>query len=99
MEACALAATERRTARFDPREAEILVVFSLPERSASTMIRFRKQSVRARIEFLRSTGLRATAMFPIGNYAYQIDFSDGHKTGIFSLELLRDIGESRAGES
>lgn len=36
--------------------------------------------------------VRATAMFPIGNYAYQIDFSDGHKTGIFSLELLREIG-------
>lgn len=36
--------------------------------------------------------VRATGMFPIGNYAYQIDFSDGHKTGIFSLELLRDIG-------
>ena len=37
--------------------------------------------------------VRATAMTPIGNYAYQIDFSDGHKTGIFSLELLRDLGE------
>lgn len=36
--------------------------------------------------------VRATAMSPIGNYAYQIDFSDGHKTGIFSLELLREIG-------
>lgn len=37
--------------------------------------------------------LRATAMHPIGNYAYQIDFSDGHKTGIFSLELLRQLGK------
>lgn len=37
--------------------------------------------------------VRATAMSPIGNYAYQIDFSDGHKTGIFSLELLRELGE------
>lgn len=37
--------------------------------------------------------LRATAMHPIGNYAYQIDFSDGHKTGIFSLELLRQLGQ------
>jgi DUF971 family protein len=43
--------------------------------------------------------VRATAMVPIGNYAYQIDFSDGHKTGIFSLELLRDLGESQAGVS
>ena len=41
--------------------------------------------------------VRATAMSPIGNYAYQIDFSDGHKTGIFSLELLRELGESGGG--
>jgi DUF971 family protein len=40
--------------------------------------------------------VRATAMSPIGNYAYQIDFSDGHKTGIFSLELLRDIGDKES---
>jgi DUF971 family protein len=39
--------------------------------------------------------VRATAMSPIGNYAYQIDFSDGHKTGIFSLELLRELGEEQ----
>jgi DUF971 family protein len=38
--------------------------------------------------------VRAVAMHPIGNYAYQIDFSDGHKTGIYSLELLRELGES-----
>jgi len=37
--------------------------------------------------------VRATGMYPIGNYAYQIDFSDGHKTGIYSLELLRELGE------
>lgn len=37
--------------------------------------------------------VRATAMRPLGNYAYQIDFSDGHNTGIFSLELLRQLGE------
>ena len=43
--------------------------------------------------------VRATAMSPIGNYAYQLDFSDGHKTGIFSLELLREIGEEHGHSS
>jgi len=38
--------------------------------------------------------IRATAMFPVGNYAYQINFSDGHNSGIFTLEQLRDLGES-----
>lgn len=38
--------------------------------------------------------VRATGMSPIGNYAYQIEFSDGHKAGIYSVELLRTIGEA-----
>jgi DUF971 family protein len=42
--------------------------------------------------------VRATAMSQIGNYAYQIDFSDGHKTGIYSLELLRILGDEQGNE-
>jgi DUF971 family protein len=37
--------------------------------------------------------LRITAMKPVGNYAYSIDFSDGHNTGIYTLESLRELGE------
>lgn len=37
--------------------------------------------------------LRITGMTPVGNYAYSIAFSDGHDTGIFTLELLRSAGE------
>ena len=33
------------------------------------------------------------SMKPVGNYAYSISFSDGHASGIFTLELLRAIGE------
>ncbi len=32
-------------------------------------------------------------MFPVGNYAYNIQFSDGHSTGIFTFELLRSLSE------
>jgi len=32
-------------------------------------------------------------MRPAGNYAYTIAFSDGHSSGIYSLELLRQLGE------
>jgi len=31
-------------------------------------------------------------MKPVGNYAYAITFSDGHDTGIYTLELLRELG-------
>lgn len=36
--------------------------------------------------------LRITAMNPVGRYAYGIDFSDGHNTGIYTLESLRAFG-------
>jgi len=37
--------------------------------------------------------IQATGMRPIGNYAYGIDFNDGHNTGIYSLDFLRTLGE------
>jgi DUF971 family protein len=36
--------------------------------------------------------LRISAMNPVGRYAYGIEFSDGHDTGIFTLESLRELG-------
>lgn len=36
--------------------------------------------------------LTIRGMKPVGNYAYAITFSDGHDTGIFTLELLRQLG-------
>lgn len=35
--------------------------------------------------------LTATAAHAVGNYALQIDFNDGHATGIFSFDFLRMI--------
>ncbi|MAT68505.1 MAG: hypothetical protein CMJ58_03180 [Planctomycetaceae bacterium] len=37
--------------------------------------------------------LRITAMQPVGRYAYAIHFSDGHDTGLFTLEQLCELGE------
>lgn len=33
-------------------------------------------------------------MAPVGNYAYTIHFSDGHDTGIYTLDHLRQLGET-----
>jgi DUF971 family protein len=33
-------------------------------------------------------------MHPVGNYAYSIHFSDGHQAGIYTFELLREIGDA-----
>ena len=35
--------------------------------------------------------IAARAAHPIGNYALQIDFTDGHTTGIYSFDYLRTI--------
>jgi DUF971 family protein len=43
--------------------------------------------------------LAPTAMRPAGNYAYAIAFSDGHSSGIYSLELLRRLGDATADET
>jgi len=45
------------------------------------------------ISMAEAQPLRITGMKPVGNYAYGIDFSDGHNTGIYTLELLRELGE------
>ena len=37
--------------------------------------------------------VRISGMRPVGNYAYNIQFSDGHDTGIFTFEMLRSVGE------
>lgn len=37
--------------------------------------------------------LRLSAMQPTGNYAYSIHFTDGHNSGIYTLELLFRLGE------
>jgi DUF971 family protein len=42
--------------------------------------------------------LRIVAMKPVGNYAYSIDFSDGHDTGIFTLATLHELGQDAAPE-
>ena len=36
--------------------------------------------------------LRITKMEPMGRYAYAIHFSDGHDSGLFTLESLRELG-------
>lgn len=34
-------------------------------------------------------------MIPRGHYAYQIVWNDGHDAGIYTLEMLRELGEVR----
>ncbi|QTD44750.1 gamma-butyrobetaine hydroxylase-like domain-containing protein [Ottowia testudinis] len=40
-------------------------------------------------------GVELTALAPVGNYAVQPHFSDGHDTGIFTWEYLYFLGEKQ----
>lgn len=37
--------------------------------------------------------LTVVGMRPVGHYAYCVAFSDGHDTGIYTLEQLRSLGQ------
>ena len=37
--------------------------------------------------------LTITSMRPAGSYAYNIAFSDGHNSGLYTLEVLRELGQ------
>ncbi|MBL9218901.1 MAG: DUF971 domain-containing protein [Opitutaceae bacterium] len=39
-------------------------------------------------------GVEVTGWERIGNYATRFEFSDGHRTGLYSHELLRQLGEA-----
>ncbi len=36
--------------------------------------------------------LLIVGMNPVGRYAYSIEFSDGHSSGIYTLDYLRELG-------
>ena len=38
--------------------------------------------------------LEIVSMRPVGNYAYNIEFSDGHNSGIYSFEFLRALEQA-----
>lgn len=42
-------------------------------------------------------GVEVTNWERIGNYAIRFDFSDGHRTGLYSYEMLRKLAEATKG--
>ena len=45
---------------------------------------------------LTPRAFEVTAHRPVGSYALQIDWGDGHNDGIYSFDTLRRMGEERA---
>ncbi len=50
---------------------------------------------RKNLVLLPLADLRPSGINPVGNYAIQISWSDGHSTGIYSFRYLRELDEQR----
>ena len=44
-------------------------------------------------------GVTVTNWHPVGSYAVHFTFSDGHRTGIYAFEYLKQIAETLKGQS
>ena len=42
----------------------------------------------------RFHGITVTGWQYVGNYAIRFEFSDGHRTGIYTYEYLREVGKA-----
>ena len=70
---------------------------SVPARCATTSAHKKPDTGAASIQTLSQILCRCSSLTPrarrkgVGNYALQIDFSDGHTAGIYSFDYLRTI--------
>lgn len=47
-------------------------------------------------ELSRPTDVAPLSMAPVGHYAYKIQWNDGHDAGIYTIENLRELCESKS---
>ncbi len=70
-------------------------------RKSCPCVTCRNERKTAQAEPMKLTVLSPVELQPVkvermslaGNYAYRITFNDGHNTGLFTFELLRELGE------
>lgn len=72
--------------------------FALPAevlRVLSPSAEVQGHSPEQRITVPGKKNVRIDRIDPVGNYAVRISFDDGHNTGLYVWEYLRDIGENQ----
>ncbi len=78
---------------FDDASTADLPAEYLRVESPSAEVQGHQPSERQLVGGKRMVGI--TAIEPVGNYAVQLIFDDGHDTGIYSWELLHRLGRER----
>jgi DUF971 family protein len=72
--------------------------FALPAellRVMSPSAEVQGHSPEQRITVPGKKNVRILRLEPVGNYAVRIGFDDGHDTGLYAWEYLRDLGENQ----
>jgi DUF971 family protein len=72
--------------------------FALPAemlRVLSPSAEVQGHSPQQRVTVPGKKNVRITKLAPVGNYAVRITFDDGHDTGLFVWDYLRDLGENQ----
>lgn len=71
--------------------------FSLPAemlRVLSPSAEVQGHSAEQRVTVPGKRNVRISQLEPVGNYAVRITFDDGHDTGLYVWDYLRDLGEN-----
>ena len=78
---------------FDDGSAYEIDAEMLRVQSPSAEVRGHTEAERKTVGGKRNVTILAVE--PVGNYAVRLRFDDGHDTGIFSWDYLRDLGVNR----
>jgi DUF971 family protein len=86
-------AKDRLTVRFDDGSDTVLESEYLRVMTGSALDRGHGGGPRPPAPGKR--GVKIAAITPVGRYAVRLAFDDGHDTGLYSWDLLHDLGVSR----
>jgi DUF971 family protein len=81
------------TVRFDDGQSFALPAEFLRVLSPSAEVQGHSEAQRVTVAGKKAVGI--VRLEPVGNYAVRIVFDDGHDTGLFVWEYLRELGENQ----
>jgi len=81
------------TVAFDDGQSFALPAELLRVLSPSAEVQGHSEAQRVTVAGKKNVGI--VRLEPVGNYAARIVFDDGHDTGLFVWEYLRELGESQ----
>jgi DUF971 family protein len=81
------------TVTFDDGQSFALPAELLRVLSPSAEVQGHSEDQRVTVAGKKNVGI--VTIEPVGNYAARIVFDDGHDTGLFVWDYLRELGESR----